>query len=692
MKSPTTITIGNRGNDNRGVYNRRGGMLIIVLIVLAVSVILISSAMMVTLAARNRYYVSAERDQAYLTALSAAKTINAAIYYGQISDTDIAQLAANTATASLTGDAAPGMDGSASASTTATFSQQSLGMMPDGYIFVDVATKIDASVDTDGSQATIRLVLKQNPPVDPGFQSLLTVQPGNNSMMNFGDLFIGDNAPAGALNLVVIKNKVQAGSGTKAFISDLVFTNRVDPSNGIVYENNIVFFGNNGSTSYNGGGDGLRTDGYIIAVGGSEPAVKPLTAAGLPAGSSYANPLSASVFTNASGSMTLFGQGGSYNGAFQAKGLYVSNSFFGTAAGWYGNNVLGFTNGIYVDDYGMLSYQNGSQTMPVGKGTNAITYTTGSSTTSASAAFITDIKNEAQKYKDEASVINRNLSDAKTTAYNAIVNAGLFTTEAQIEAAMNNGILPKLNPYLATGGNLSGSAYVIDLRTGAANVNATITFDLTNNEIVIYLLGDKTLNFNQNGGFKFVNGTSYFGRMISYGKADISISPEYHDGNIASITSSPTGIYATTGTFQKITSTPDMENISGSYGYKVVAPGFTQTSVMANQANAHLYSYNVTRSGSGAESPIPHFYCYMFGDSQISTNTGSVLQGYYGLYDQNSKLACTGYPLFYARFEVCDFTTASGQVNVPYCPAPNSGGNGDDGSASKYKFFGYETL
>jgi hypothetical protein len=73
--------------------DRKGGMLLLVVIIMAVALILITSALTITTAARNRYYNTALTDQATITAASVAKTIGAAVEKGDISLTQIEDLA-----------------------------------------------------------------------------------------------------------------------------------------------------------------------------------------------------------------------------------------------------------------------------------------------------------------------------------------------------------------------------------------------------------------------------------------------------------------------------------------------------------------------------------------------------------------------------------------------------------------------
>ena len=692
MKIKDLILCDNSGVARSKSQGKRGGMLLIVLIILAVTVILLSSALMVTVSSRDRYYVTAEKDQASLTAVSVAKALNEAIYYGKITDAEITSLVANGSTSSISG-AIPGMADSTISNTTVTFSQKADAGRPDGYIFVDVATKIDAGVETGGTTETVRLVLKRIPPKNHGFQTLMTVYQNNNGVMNLGDGWFGDNAPDGALNLIVIKNKARAGSGSKAFVSDIVYMDMVEAQQNTIYEGNIVLYGDDAGFFAGGGGNASCTDEYILAIGSTVPAINPTASA-----SGYTNTLEASIFRSGmspTSNAAEFANGGyTYNGAFKAKGLYLFNTFLGFSDKWYDANMVDFDLGIVTEGKTLLYWNNTCNNNPIGLSvsSDSVFYKNPNAQfTSATSAFIDDIKAEAKKITDNHDIIMRSMSDGAATAMDDITLYGLLEDSAAVQAAYAGNTIPLLNTYFASGApvTLTESAYIVDLTRNNVTVNRQIMFDLTNTNITLYFYGLHDLTFNENACFKFINGTMNFGRIISYDGAGIIIKPEYFGGDISKVNSSPTGIMATAGNLGLITSTPSgaLEQIGSEYGYRIpYVPNPAQTT---GGAPSWLYSYNVTRSGT-VEGPIPHLYVYMFGDSDIDLGTGSVLQGYYGMFHTGSSLNNNGYPIIYARLEVADFTTAGGQTHLPYCPAPDAGGDGGEGSASIYKYYGIE--
>lgn len=694
---PVRYKSGLRGHR---VGGRRGGMLLIVLIILAVTVILLSSALMVTVSARNRYYVTAEQDQAGLTAMSVAKSINDAIYYGKIKDEHIEKLLLS-GPVHITGGAIPGLADTANSNTTVQFSQAAHNGFPDGWIFIDIVTTIDADVKATGSTEKVRLVLERLPDEPAGFQNLMTFFPNNSGMMNIGNAWLGDNAPIGALNLVVSQNKTNGGAGTKAFISDMVYRSIAEASNGIAYEGNVVLWGDDAAIKSGGGGDGFRTEKYILALNKTAPSsVPPVpTAAGCDN-----SMMKASVFKTGMSPTSSFDNFSGWNGGFQCEGLYLSDTYIGFAGGYYDTNVFTLWQGLVAEGQSQLFWNNKSSvTTNVYLAPTVAMYKDPAAnfiTLAADNAFVTDIKLEAKKFMDHKDQIDTTRAQGIARAMKDIKKCGLLETSAAVKAAYDDPthaikILDATFLGQTSAITLTDSQYIVDVSKNNTNVNRQIKFDMSGTPITLYFYGHQTLNFNVNGAFIFANGGPNFGRIISYDGASISMSPEWW-GSLADVNGSPTGIMATnqsfSGPLKLITSTPGgaLESFGGGvYGYSYShKPSIVQKTT--NQAIAALYSYTVTKdAASGAESPIPFLFVYMFGSSNINISAGDVLQGYYGLYGANSSLNSNGSPHLYARVEAANFVTSGGQTHVPYCPAPDAGGS-DTGSASKYVLYGYE--
>jgi hypothetical protein len=673
-------------------------MLLIVLIMLAVTVILLSSALMVTASARNRYYVTAEKDQAGLTAMSVAKSINDAIYYGKLKDEYIEKLLLQ-GPVEITG-ALPGMAGSADSNTTVQFTKATHNGFDDGWVFIDIVTTIDADVKETGSTENVRIVLERPPELPAGFQNLMTFFPNNSGMMDLGDAWLGDNAPAGALNFIVSQNKTNGGKGTKAFVSDLIFQNMVESSQGIAYEGNIVLWGDDAAIKTGGGGDGFRTEKYILCLNRTSPTSAPP----VPMSAGWNNTMmKSSLFKQGMSPTSAFADFDGWNGGFQCEGLYLDDTYMGFAGGYYDTNVFTLWKGLVVEGQSQLKWDNKSTvTTNVNIGASSVLYKDPAATFNNlpnDNAFVLDIKNEAKKFTDNASKINVTRAQSIAKAKEDIKNSGLLETSDAVKAAYNDPthaikILDKT--FLGTSGDIvldTESAYIIDLTKPSTTVNRKITFDMSGHSVTLYLYGGKDLIFGQNGSFIFANGGPNFGRIISYDSTSIIMNAEWW-GSLADVTGSPTGIMAVNApgnSLHKIETTASLENFGlGRYGYTYShMPSIKQTT--SDQIQAALYSYTVTKDpSSGVEGPIPYLYVYMFGDSNISLQTGNVLQGYYGLFGTTSTLVCSGYPHLYCRVESADFITSSGQTHVPYCPAPDAGGQNSTGSASKYQLYGYQ--
>lgn len=690
--------------SNRG---RRGGMLLIVLIILAVTVILLSSALMVTVSSRKRYYVSAEQDQANLTAMSVAKLIEKAIYEGDITNTDIENLTKGTGTTSAFEDGTiviPGLSNTAESKTTVKFSKRAKGSDDSGYIIVEVSTLINAGVEGSGSTETVRLVLQKQPPVPDGFQALIAIQPSTSANTNLGNAYYGDNAPSKASNMVVVNNKTNAGASGKVFCSDMVFKQGVSAEGGGHFEGDVIFYGDEaGYNVKSGSGDGIRTDGYIIALG------KDNTKADL----------FIKGTDGTSGGATL--ENG-FVGAFYGKGLYLKNFKAAIdggvdAGGGINTNSLQFVNGIYAADNSILYYRNNKQTELEKVSTATITWANTPQDPMVATAK-TEMETLATFYSSDKikAIIERPLDNSKDPTdppgakQVALESIKTFLKEDAFSGtnkAATLATLTNITSICATGGTVTDAACYIDLSTNV-DVKGKVVFDLTK-DITIYLVGNQTLTFKKNGSFNFV-GTKYFGRIISYDNNSIVMEADsdYQDTSMTAAqitTASPTGIVAVQDELKVITQSVNMSS-KNTYTSDINTSFQKQ---VTNQKSALLITYPSTTLDSEGKVildavtkkpvkelplPVPHFICYLFGQSKITVGSGAVMQGYYGMYNKSSLLAFDGTPIVYARMEVTEFSTGgSGQPHLPYCPPPaGDDGGGMDGSKSKYVLYGYEKV
>lgn len=697
------------GYDERSTRSRRGGMLLIVLIILAVTVILLSSALMITASSRNRYYAAAEKDQANLTAMSVAKAVNQAIYNGDITDTDIADYVSKASTINITGVGIPGLGTATDKSkTTAIFTKRTDGS--EEYILVDITTKIDADIGTGGTSEKVRIVLKKTPAKPKGFGSLITLQGKENSPApDLSNSFIGDNEPVGAVNLLTVKSAVSTGGSGKVFISDAVFTSRATGGGGTLFEGNIVLWGDEAALKF--GGDSWPGKGYTIAIGNTAPNKSPTLGwdiAKLPVISGYKSPLQASIFRDGGlGSYDIYGSGFFFRG----KGLYIENSMLAFVDDFINKTNFSFPEGIYVGPGGLLSYRNKdtAYSQPIFEADGSLVYK-GGKTTTMSPDNKKKIEDEVTELKKPSTVaiMNRDLPTAEADAYAELAAQGLCKSKDEVTAAINNGLLTEITPtMMQTSQTLSGSAYYITV-TGPTPVTGRLKFDLTNNDVVIYLVKNGKLQFAKNGCFEFINGESsgHFGRIISHEGANIIIDADGMAGDLTNVTGSPTGLLATDGNLHwihgagnSLDATPgyngpmvfvtkDNEN---RWGYQNLDANLKVT-IAENQKQDYLYSYTVTRDATGKESPVPHLFVYLFGtQSNIQIGTNSLLQGYIGMYT-GKGLFVDGPAIIYARFEITDLKISGGQAHIPYCPPPTSGNGGGNGSKSVYTLYGYETM
>lgn len=190
MDNNKIIFSGRSKHPNMNINSRSGSMLVLVLVILAVSIILITSALMISTAGRHRYYKDAEREQASLTAMSAARLICQAVVNNKISVATLENLATNGdptklfsitpsgtgAVVNLSSSGIPGLAGTAEtnpeSNSYAVFGYDTI----DGkeYITATVTTTLDADITADASEAKVSVLLERTPGAT-AFSNLITM-------------------------------------------------------------------------------------------------------------------------------------------------------------------------------------------------------------------------------------------------------------------------------------------------------------------------------------------------------------------------------------------------------------------------------------------------------------------------------------------------------------------------------------
>jgi hypothetical protein len=637
---------------------RSGGMLILVLIIMAVGVILITSAMSITIASRNRYYSDTISGQARLTATAAVKSIVGAVETQEIRDIEIEALAANNATLTITAangtskssgagtgnSIAPGIATAANSFTQATFSYYP-NATAKTYVVVDVVTGLTANGATTGTEH-VRAFLKYNPPtagtVD-AFGAMVTAG-GDGASNVFRNFVVGQGATAGASsNYVILHGNFNVGEGTIKSYGDVVYTGLVAGASGVTYSGDIVFYGDKAGITGTSG-DAFNAQGSLLFIG-EDPAL-------------------ASVFRNTDGSKRS-NTSGLAGGVKGLDGIYFYNTSFissqgegfypASSAAWNifvdGTSTFKETMGyVHTGTYGGEN-PNVSTNDKMIKLSSTSTVTYNSSKTinvvaTQSAKFTGDIKTAAQKYMsaDWEAAAERKVP---TTAQ-AISMTG-YSASSLTSATLLSGTA------LTTNGTYTAGAYKINASAGTA-ITGELEFDLTNNDITLYIYGSgtQTIGANNNPGLiKFTNGGAHWGRIILVQNVNLKLVEDY-----------------TSGVDNGILSTP------------------------------HTAPDQIATSASGK----PYLYIIGLGGNKVDAYQFSRIEGYIGMYGNPSVTATDSAgsilfhngPYAYGRFEAINLgnpaDTGGSFINLYYCPGPNDpdGGTGKEAIKSNYTIEGYE--
>lgn len=203
----------------------------------------------------------------------------------------------------------------------------------------------------------------------------------------------------------------------------------------------------------------------------------------------------------------------------------------------------------------------------------------------------------------------------------------------------------------------------------SGTLSRRIICDCQDGAINIYVTGD--LTFADGGYFDIVNGyeeTGEFGNKVNIILAD---------GKQITINK------ANSGSVSGIFATPRSRTV-GADGYPVAASGASLPSGVADGA-------------VNSNTVCPSCYIYGFSSNKITINGGStncVLDAYINLYGGGTVVfKADAYPSFYGRITCDQIDRTSGNITIPFCPAPpktNKGaGTGDVEIHSNYEAVQY---
>ena len=641
----------------RKARSRSGSLLILVLVIMAVGIILITSALSITVAARSRYYNTALSSQSRLTATSVAKTIGAAVIAGDITDTQIEALANASAEVSVTVAAsatsgagstnsnaiAPGLKGNVGTSyTKAVFTNYPNNTIKT-YIEVTVTTYLDAGAATDQAIDSVSVFLKKKPPVDAGAFSSLALFGGSNSNINLQRVDIGSTVgypnPVNS-NLVVVHGIVDvAAGGDQDIYSDTVITGKLTFHGDSHFYGNVILFDNSAS--------------IVPPSSGSMYFMKNLIANG-----TAASPVK-SMFTDIAGNDVVLTSGSPIH---IGASIFLENRSLTLNPDWNRISDAGLGKPYVISYDGSVvntgSYSPSDATYIKSAGGQLTINGTAQGTSSN--AIIATTKAIADSYKTATitSSVNRQIpTSAQAFALLGIADVPGTTTVTGLGAQQITGLYGASSERIFSAS--TNSKYFIDtnidtkLGTGNNNNCMTLTFDLTNGPIDLYIIGSSgnTLNVSQ-GLIRFINGTNNIGRIILLDKVDISI--------------------------------------GSSSGYPF------DTGIIGAKHTAETGGPNITKTDYVLGTK-PYLYIYGTRANTLFVGQMACIEGYIGLYGYGAtdggSLTIANKPKFYGRIESYGyvFSGSGDMATIPYCPSPSDSSSGGSGDPSSYLLSGYVT-
>jgi len=688
------------GRSLKNMRSRTGSLLIIVMIVMAVAMILISSALMITVAARNHFYKNAELDQTRLTALSVAQTIGNAVSNADIKDEQLIGLADNEVTVDVTSangysstsvsagnnSIAPGLRNTSDSKTTATFGYYPSKLEPQ-YVSIVVTSTINTGISS-GSSETVTLLLKKKISgisASAFSNQVLIGDPStHNSFLMFGVGYgqWGTDAPSMVVNGdTSIYQGDPTGSGHAGdigFSTDLVVVDGrlnlgrtvtdagIDNDLKVIFKKNVILYGDGATINANS----LNVTDFVnIIAFGSENTNSSIFSTGLWPDPPVPSNLTAGAAMNVSGAVYL-----SYRSLTDASSTDNSKSRLSlpstsTTAAFVVDNSGALTTSFTPSNSGKYFRAANSAVLNLDGIPVAL---------STSNAIITNIQTAANSYltaENDAYYTRQVLSQVDA------MNSGIaeYVTPQEVKANCIKLTTTQCTTTASTPA-FSGSAYYIDTadnntRLGTVGswtdtkVPTVITFDLTDHDITLYILGDDAGSSGDlftigSGRFVFINGGANIGRIVLLGGADLTLANNKYYSN------PPPG-------------SPPNE------------PADHQTGILGTALPASTARWSAWPSTVYGYKP----FVYIFGmqNNEVVAQDRTILEAYVGMYG-NGSLELYYYCYFFGRVEArhlySNRVDPSGDkgIDFPYCPGPNDlYGNMRLVVRSDYEIAGYVT-
>ncbi len=629
-----------RCNKKQG--SKQGIILLTVVFILAMAVIFISACMVMTQATRNRMYWKAEQSQARLTVTSAAEAFYQALEVGDFQEKQLKKLAKAGASGIFmtavdsSGNYLPGMSKNSDNCTLLSLKAKDADCS-------EIYAYLVTTIGTEQERVKITFKVKATPKVYGLFGNPVDYN-GMATNLNFND-FGYTNGKSVDDNFLVIRNGGSMQDASSKIYSNIVFTGgnvnkfQVDMKGGA----DFIFLGN-------------ATAGIEASIG---------TTNGW-------------FFVNTAGNTT-----GAFSKGFGAEQLGATEPVV------FANRTLNYSlNNLDGKAYYTIDV---SGTSAVWKATLA-----GSNT-------LTDPGSEALQavYDDTAKYVSQDFVDS----------IGEFPTTSEAFAQITLGDDP--------------------LPTSAPSTFTTLTMDQFKNYANTDASGTKILGDNDGDGIvdtpniKLTPGGTgaYIGNFNGDeggGKSYVF----YLDGDtdyVIYLTGSGTTYHFNQATFVVVGPNANHNQVFvlesgvkleiGNQNGKGVGCGFLSVkrddySNSAADYGPYLFGNKVpaemtTKSSGGTYSGYydsvqkPTIYILGAGSNNVFFCKETILEAYMGLFNPDSstqsKVKCYNPPTYvYGRLMFDGFTTDDGgDINMPYCPGPNNGGNKPD--VELYKF-GYDVV
>lgn len=616
--------------------SKQGVILLTVVFILAMAVIFISACMVMTQATRNRLYWKAEQSQARLTVTSAAEAFYQALEVGDFQEGQLKTLAKAGASGILMtakdagGNYLPGMGTSPDNCTT-------LSLKAKDAACSEIYAYLVTTIDGESEKVKITFKVKKKPKVFGLFGNPVDYN-GMASNLNFDD-FGYANGLNPEDNFLVIRDGGYMQDSSSQIYSNIVFTNgTVNKFQANLHDSDFIFLGGAKIGLEASVDDGANSYYFVSTPDNVTDAL---------ANDTMINQLSASgpvIFANRNINKTITNQS---TVPIYSMSIDVSGNVSGQTL---------YSGALEITDAAVMSAAED----------NAAKYASKDFVDSIGEFPTTEQAFAQIKLGDEAlpetapSSFKEYTLDGFKTKYG---NTSITDTPKIVGDDNDDGIVESPNIKITTGGSIGND-------TGSSGADYVFLLD-GSTDYVIYLTGDT--NFYQAVFAVYGPNTDHQQVFVLEEGVDLVICNQNYASKCQGFISVPRG-----------------DNSSSAADYlKYVLEGKVSAEMTSKSSGGKYSSYYDSKCK-------PTIYILGAANNQVKLNCGTVLEGYMGLFNPAGATTTSGVTCYnnsqyiYGRMMFDGFTTADGgNVNMPYCPGPNTGGDKPD--VELYKF-GYSVV